>query len=187
MRHQIAGRRLSRTSSHRKALFRNLATSLFENERIKTTVPKAKELRGVAEKLITIARKDTLSARRQVRKTVQRRDVFCKLFDDIAPRFKERPGGYTRIIRVGNRAGDNAEMAIIELVEIRVAAIEADEKKDKKKAKPAKKVEKEKKTVEKKAKAPAAKKTATKTATANKVTAKPKTTKTKSAKGKTSK
>ena len=136
MRHQVAGRRLSRTSAHRKALFRNLVTSLFEHERIKTTVHKAKELRGVAEKLITIARTDTLAARRRVRQTVQKREIFNKLFSEIAPRFKDRPGGYTRVIRTANRPGDNAEMAIIELVVTKedITVKEEGKKKTRKKA-----------------------------------------------------
>ncbi len=160
MRHQIAGRRLSRTSSHRKALFRNMVTSLFEYERITTTVPKAKELRGVAEKLITIARKDSLSARRRVLRTVQKKSVFYKLFNDLALRFKDRPGGYTRIIRMGNRPGDNAEMAIIELVEMKIAEPEQKESTKKKPAVKAKKEpSKKKEAKETKAKTTAPKKT----------------------------
>ena len=116
MKHRVAGRKLGRTSSHRLALLRNLATALFERERIRTTLMKAKELRPFAEKLITTARKETLHARRQVLRHIHDRDVVAKLFETLSARFAQRPGGYTRIIKLGPRRGDAAEMAIIELV-----------------------------------------------------------------------
>jgi len=117
MRHAVRNRKLGRTSSHRRALFRNQLASLIEHGRIKTTLAKAKELRRVAEKLITRARQDTVHARRIVRRDVPSRDLVKKLFDDIAPRFADRPGGYTRILKLGPRNGDAAEMAILELVD----------------------------------------------------------------------
>ncbi len=116
MRHNIGYRKLGRTSSHRKALLRSLATSLFRHERIRTTVPKAKELRPFAEKLITLARKDTLHARRQVLRVVMDKEVVKKLFNTLAPRFVTRPGGYTRILRLGTRLGDGAVVSIVELI-----------------------------------------------------------------------
>jgi large subunit ribosomal protein L17 len=116
MRHGFAKRRLNRTTSHRKAMFKAMMCSLFEHERIKTTLPKAKELRPIAEKMITMARKGTLHARRMAIARLQKTEVVGKLFDDIAVRFKNRPGGYIRIIRAGYRYGDAAPMAIIELV-----------------------------------------------------------------------
>ena len=116
MRHRNKGRKLSRTHTHRKALLRNMATSLFRHERIETTTAKAKELRPVAERLITLARRGDVHARRLAGRKIQDRDVLGKLFDDIAPRYSERPGGYTRILRLGHRKGDGAEMSLIELV-----------------------------------------------------------------------
>ena len=116
MRHRNKGRKLSRTHTHRKALLRNMATSLFRHERIETTTAKAKELRPVAERLITLARRGDVHARRIAGRKIQDRDVLGKLFDDIAPRYAERPGGYTRILKLGTRKGDGAEMSLIELV-----------------------------------------------------------------------
>ena len=116
MRHRNKGRKLSRTYTHRKALLRNMATSLFRHERIETTTAKAKELRPVAERLITLARRGDVHARRLAGRKIQDREVLGKLFDDIAPRYAERPGGYTRILRLGHRQGDGAEMSLIELV-----------------------------------------------------------------------
>ena len=116
MRHRKKGRQLSRTRSHRKATLRNLATSLFEHERIETTTAKAKELRPYAERLITLARRGDVHSRRLAAAKIQDRQVLGKLFDDIAPRYAERPGGYTRILKLGNRKGDAAEMSLIELV-----------------------------------------------------------------------
>lgn len=116
MRHRKKGRKLSRTSSHRKATLRNMVTSLFRHERIETTTAKAKELRPYAERLITLARRGDLHSRRLARQKIEDREVLGKLFDDIAPRYTERPGGYTRILKLGNRKGDAAEMSLIELV-----------------------------------------------------------------------
>lgn len=138
MRHNQVGRKLGRTTSHRTALLRNLATSLFAHERITTTVEKAKELRPFAEKLITLAKKESLHARRLVLRDIQDQDVVKKLFEKIGTRFATRPGGYTRIVRTTNRRGDNAELAIIELVDAAVAP------KTKKKAVPAGKKKTEK-------------------------------------------
>lgn len=116
MRHRKKGRQLSRTASHRRATLRNLATALFLHGRIRTTTAKAKELRGYAERLITLARRGDLHSRRLVARRIQDREVAGRLFDDIAPRYRERPGGYTRIIKLGHRKGDAAEISIIELV-----------------------------------------------------------------------
>lgn len=116
MRHQAKGRQLSRTSEHRRALMRNMATSLMLHGGIETTVAKAKELRPYAEKLITLARRGDLHARRLVAQKIRERDALSRLFTEIGPRFAARPGGYTRILRLGHRAGDGAEMARIELL-----------------------------------------------------------------------
>src|SRR5687767_12513820 len=117
MRHGMVNRKLGRTSSHRSAMFRNQLASLIENERIITTLPKAKELRPIAEKLITLAKNDSVHARRQAARQVPDDGLIAKLFDTIGPRFSTRPGGYTRIMKLGARRGDAAEMAILELVE----------------------------------------------------------------------
>jgi large subunit ribosomal protein L17 len=118
MRHRVAHRKLGRTTPHRIALLRNLTTALFEKERIRTTLPKAKEVRSFAEKLITLARReeDRLHARRLVARDIQSPAVVKKLFDTLGARFATRPGGYTRILRLGPRHGDGAEMAYLELV-----------------------------------------------------------------------
>lgn len=117
MRHRARARQLSRTASHRKALLNNLAKSLFQHDRIVTTTAKAKELRPFAERLITLARRGDLHARRLVERRIRDRAVTHRLFHDIGPRFATRPGGYTRIIKLGHRAGDGAEVARIELLE----------------------------------------------------------------------
>lgn len=117
MRHLKSGRKLNRDSAHRKAMFRNMATSLFENEIIKTTVPKAKELRKVAEPLITLAKEDSVAHRRQAFNRLRDREAVTKLFNELGPRYAERPGGYLRIMKCGFRAGDNAPMAYVELVD----------------------------------------------------------------------
>ena len=124
MRHQKAGRKLNRNSAHRKAMFRNMAASLFEHEIIKTTVPKAKELRRVAEPLITLAKEDSVAHRRKAFDRLRDRDVVTKLFNELGPRMADRPGGYLRILKCGYRAGDAAPMAYIELVD-RAAQAEA--------------------------------------------------------------
>ena len=116
MRHRKKGRELSRTATHRKALLRNLVTSLFRHERVETTTAMAKELRPYAERLITLARRGDVHSRRLAGRKIQDREVLGKLFEDIAPRYEERPGGYTRILKVGHRKGDAAEMSLIELV-----------------------------------------------------------------------
>ena len=117
MRHRKKGRQLSRTASHRRATLRNMATSLFRHERIETTTAKAKELRPYAERLITLAKRGDLHARRLAGAKIHDREVLGKLFGDIAARFSERPGGYTRILKLGHRKGDAAEMSLIELVD----------------------------------------------------------------------
>ena len=117
MRHRNTGRQLSRNSSHRAAMLRNMATSLLNHEVIKTTVPKAKELRRVAEPLITLAKTDTVHKRRLAFARLRDRDVVTKLFNELGPRYKERPGGYMRILKMGFRPGDNAPMALVELVD----------------------------------------------------------------------
>ena len=116
MRHGKAGRRLGRKTSHREAMFRNMVTSLFEHERIVTTTPKAKEARRLADKMITLAKKGDLHARRQALSFIRSKDVVAKLFDVIQLQFVDRNGGYTRIIQTGVRQGDAAAMAILELV-----------------------------------------------------------------------
>ena len=116
-RHANAGRKLSRNTSHRKALLDNLVRAVILSESIRTTTPKAKEARRLVERMITKARQNTLAARRVVHKTVRDQAALARLFETIGPRFKERPGGYTRIIHVENRVGDNAPMSILELVE----------------------------------------------------------------------
>ena len=139
MKHRVVGRRLDRTTEHRTAMFRNLVTSLFRHERIKTTTPKAKEIKRFADKFITLAKQGTPHARRQANRDVRDVEVLNKLFDTLGPRFKSRPGGYTRIIHVGRRAGDAAEMSMIELVERTPTEPEGEDKAEKK---PAKKVKK---------------------------------------------
>jgi large subunit ribosomal protein L17 len=117
MRHLKAGRKLGRTSAHRKALFRNLVGALIQRERISTTLAKAKELRGKVEKTITLGKKGTLHARRQAFKLAPQKEIVRKVFGPLAERYAKRPGGYTRIIKIGPRKGDNAPMAFIELVD----------------------------------------------------------------------
>lgn len=116
MRHRKSGRKLGRTSSHREAMFRNMVTSLFEHERIVTTTEKAKEAAPIAEKMITLAKRGDLHARRQAYSYIQSTDVVAKLFDEIGEQFADRKGGYTRIIKTGHRQGDAASMSILELV-----------------------------------------------------------------------
>ncbi len=141
MRHLKSGRQLNRNSSHRKAMFRNMAASLIKHETIRTTVPKAKELRRVVEPLITLAKEDGVSRRRLAFDRLRDKETVGKLFSDIGPRFKDRPGGYLRILRTGLRPGDAAPMAVVQLVEqaAEVAPV-AEEEKPKKKEKKAKKM-----------------------------------------------
>ncbi|MCW9088227.1 MAG: 50S ribosomal protein L17 [Gammaproteobacteria bacterium] len=125
MRHRQSGRKLNRNSSSRKAMFRNMAASLLRHELIKTTLPKAKELRRVAEPLITMAKSDSVSNRRLAFSRVRDREVVTKLFNELGPRYESRPGGYLRILKCGFRSGDNAPMAYVELIDRPVEAEEA--------------------------------------------------------------
>ena len=118
MRHRKIGRKLGRTSSHRKAMYRNMSVSLFMNETIKTTVPKAKELRRVVEPIITRSKKDSVANRRIIFTQLRDKVVIGKLFNEIGPRFEKRPGGYLRILKLGPRAGDAAPMAMVQLLDI---------------------------------------------------------------------
>jgi len=122
MRHRHSGRKLNRNSSHRKAMFKNMAVSLMEHEVIRTTLPKAKELRGVIEPLITLGKTDSVANRRLAYSRLDDRAAVTKLFSDIGPRSSSRPGGYIRILKCGLRAGDKAPMAIVELVDRPTAA-----------------------------------------------------------------
>jgi large subunit ribosomal protein L17 len=126
MRHHKSGRKLNRNSSHRKAMFSNMANSLFDHEIIKTTLPKAKELRRVAEPLITLAKTDSVANRRSAFSKLRDKEMVGKLFNELAPRYKERPGGFTRILKCGFRSGDAAPMAYIELVDRPEEAIAED-------------------------------------------------------------
>jgi large subunit ribosomal protein L17 len=128
VRHQRAGKKLGRDSAHRKALYANLAGALIENGRIKTTVTKAKAVKPIAERMITLGRRGDLHARRQATAFLRSRDVVHRLFADVAPRFKDRPGGYARIVRLGPRAGDAAEMAYLELVDEEYVAEQLEER-----------------------------------------------------------
>jgi large subunit ribosomal protein L17 len=122
MRHNRSYRKLGRTSEHRRALFRNQLRSLITHERIITTLPKAKELKPIAEKVVTLGRRaDSVHARRLVGRMITDRDIIKRLFDEIGPRFVSRPGGYTRIVKLGPRAGDGAELAILEFVDYKLA------------------------------------------------------------------
>jgi large subunit ribosomal protein L17 len=127
MRHLKKGRKLGRTASHKKALLCNLATSLIFHERIQTTTAKAKELRPFFEPLITLAKRGDLHARRQAAGLIRDKEALAKLFTELAPRFADRPGGYTRILHLGARQGDNAELSLIELVDSSEAAVPVDE------------------------------------------------------------
>ena len=117
MRHGMSGRKLNRTSSHRKAMFSNMVTSLLDHEQITTTLPKAKELRRIADKMITLGKRGDLHARRQALSVIKDTEVVGKLFSSLAERYKERNGGYTRVLKAGNRYGDCAPMAVLELVD----------------------------------------------------------------------
>ena len=162
MRHAVKGRKLGRTTSHREALFRNQIASLIENERIVTTLPKAKELRPIAEKVITHGKQGTISARRWVLRWIpssdKQRTMVKKVFDEIAPRFTERPGGYLRIVKLGPRLGDGAEMAVLEFVDRESGAAPVEEKKTKTAATPKKAAKKKDVTKKDAAKKDAAKK-----------------------------
>ncbi|MBM3319814.1 MAG: 50S ribosomal protein L17 [Candidatus Eisenbacteria bacterium] len=135
MRHQKAGRHLNMSTSHREAMFRNMVTSLFRKRRIETTDARAKELRMLAEKLITTAKRGDLHARRLVMRTITDAEVVRELFDTIAPTYANRNGGYTRILKAGRRRGDNAPLSLIELVDLEPKIEELEEKVEKKKKK----------------------------------------------------
>jgi len=139
MRHRNAGRKLGRTSAHRTALLRNLVTSLLDHERIETTDAKAKELRRIADRMITLGKRGDLHARRQALRVVQSRDVTSKLFSTLADRYRERPGGYTRVLKLRTRVGDAAPLSMVELVdrEMSAKAAAGDEKAPKTAAKKA--------------------------------------------------
>ncbi|MGH7802652.1 MAG: 50S ribosomal protein L17 [Thermodesulfobacteriota bacterium] len=126
MRHRRVGRKLGVVTKHRKALFRNMVTDFLRNGRIETTDTRAKELRRISEKIITLAKRATLHARRQAASVIRDKEVLKKLFDEIASKYKERPGGYTRIVKLGSRRGDNAPISLLELVE---EAVESKRKK----------------------------------------------------------
>lgn len=132
MRHQIKVRKLSRTKSHRDAMLANMASSLFDNRIIETTETKAKELRRLVDRLISIAKVETLSARRQVARTIRDKKVLKKLFTEIVPQFKDRPSGFTRVLRVGYRRGDSAMMSVVELLTKKPKVEKAKGKKSKK-------------------------------------------------------
>jgi large subunit ribosomal protein L17 len=147
MRHRNAHRKLSRNSSHRRAMLRNLVTDFLDHGRLMTTLPKAKEVRPLAEKMITLGKRDNLHARRQLQSYLMREPVAKKVFDTIAPRFADRKGGYSRIIKLGNRKGDGADLAIIELLgsELEVKKAErAEQAKEREAKRPKKEKEKEK-------------------------------------------
>jgi len=137
MKHRVVGRRLDRTTEHRTAMFRNMVTSLLRHERIETTTPKAKELKRITDKIITLAKRGSPHHRRLANRDVRDVEVLNKLFGPIAQRFSARPGGYTRLVRVGRRAGDNAEMAVIELLDRSPQAADGDEGKAAKETKAA--------------------------------------------------
>ncbi len=135
MRHLVQKKKLGRNSAQRRALLRSLVTSFLEKERIRTTLAKAKAAKPLAEKMITLAKKDTLHAKRQTLRFIYKKSVVKKLFEELGPRFSERPGGYTRIVKIGPRAGDGADMAILELIGSEFEK-KAKKKKEKGKAKP---------------------------------------------------
>ena len=149
MRHGVKGRKLGRTASHRKATLQALATSLFRHKRIRTTLAKAKETRTFAETLITKARKNDLHSKRQVMSEIHDKEVVKELFGDIVEKVGDRPGGYTRVVKLGNRKGDAADVAILELVDYNeVMKAKGEEKKEQKEQKEAKKAKKEKEAAE---------------------------------------
>lgn len=147
MRHAVKGRKLKRTASHKKALLSNLATSLLRHKRIKTTVAKAKELRTFVEKLITKAKRQDIPARRYVARFIHDREVVKELFNEIIAKIGERPGGYTRVVKLGSRRGDGADLALIELVDYNEGIVRAPKQKETKEAES--KVKEQPKNVEK--------------------------------------
>jgi len=148
MRHQLSGRQLSRNSSHRSAMLKNMAVSLLQHETIRTTLPKAKELRRVVEPLITMGKKDSLANRRVAFSRLRDEAVVTKLFEDLGPRFSARAGGYTRILKMDPRPGDSAPMALMQLVDKPVVAAATEEPKTEEVAAPAKKPRAQKKQAE---------------------------------------
>jgi large subunit ribosomal protein L17 len=175
MRHRVAGRKLGRTTAHRQALLRNLGTALIEKEKITTTLAKAKELRRFAEKLITLSKKETLHARRRALQKLPNRRAVAKLFDSLSARYAQRPGGYTRILKLGPRRSDNAEMALIEFVSTESPAAE-ESKETRRKGKRAKTTKKKKTAAKTTKKAPAKRTAAADEGTRKKKTKKTKTT-----------
>jgi len=165
MRHQARSRKLGRTSAHRKAMYRNMVTSLLEHERIQTTDAKAKEVRRIAERMITLGKRGGLHARRRALRVIRRREVAAKVFDELAERYRSRAGGYTRVLKLGSRRGDAAPLSLVELVEPGAPAAEE---------KPSKKKRAARKAASKKA---ASKKTASKKAASKKATSKKTTSK----------
>jgi large subunit ribosomal protein L17 len=192
MRHRVRSRKLGRSNSHRKAMYRNMVTSLLEHERIETTDAKAKEVRRIAEKMITLGKRGGIHARRQALRVIRSRDVAAKVFDELADRFREREGGYTRVLKIGIRRGDAAALSLVQLLEpdAPAAGDKTDSKKGakkkaaKKKAKAAKDEDEgsKKKATKKKAakKKTESKKTSAKKSSAKKPAAKKKTSKKKS-------
>jgi len=149
MRHRVKGRKLGRTASHRKATLTSVATALLKHKRIKTTLAKAKEVRGVVERIITKARKDDLHSKKQVMDLIKNKEVVKELFAEIVPKVGERPGGYTRVVKLGRRFGDAAQMAIVELVDYNeVITAKAEQHKEQKDAKAKQKAENKKKEKE---------------------------------------
>ncbi len=143
MRHQKSGRKLGRTNSHKKATLANIAQAIFEHKSIMTTTPKAKEARTTVERIITFAKKGDLAARREVLRTIRNKDLVKQIFEEIAPKYAERNGGYTRIVKLGNRSGDNADMSIFELVGYEGLKQEKIEKQRQKRQEKKKKAQKE--------------------------------------------
>jgi large subunit ribosomal protein L17 len=150
MKHRARARKLGRTTSHRLAMLRNMVTSLLDHERIQTTDAKAKEVRRVADRMITLGKRGDLHARRRALRVIRRREVTAKVFDELAERYRDRPGGYTRVLKLGRRHGDAAPLSIVELVQEEVAPAPK-KKKAAKKASSRKKAETEKKATAKKA------------------------------------
>ena len=144
MRHRARTRKLGRTSAHRKAMYRNMVTSLLEHERIETTDAKAKEVRRIAERMITLGKRGDLHARRQALRVIRSRDVAAKVFDDLAERYRERPGGYTRVLKLRTRPGDAASLSLVELIEGVATPVAEPEKRARRKAKRAEPAEAEK-------------------------------------------
>ena len=180
MRHRARSRKLGRTSAHRKAMYRNMVTSLLELERIETTDAKAKEVRRIAERMITLGKRGGLHARRRALRVIRSREVASKVFEELADRYRERPGGYTRVLKLGIRKGDAAAVSIVELVDGTVGGTPVKEPAvDQKKAETKKAVSKKKSESKKKASAAkaASKKTESKKSSAAKAASKKKTTK----------